>query len=130
MPISLTWNNRWVDGNDGKQRLLWFFVWSKWLGIIGDEARDEGSAEKFALLLLLIDSEYTVYVSNGCNAATLVLALRESCRRMAVSLDPAIAMAKHIYDGAFSMACYLNGYWIFLNFDVFNNDGSLLTTGS
>ena len=33
----------------------------EWFGIIGDETRDEGGTEQFALLLRWVDSEYTAY---------------------------------------------------------------------
>ena len=86
---------------------------AEWFGIIGDETRDEGGIEQFALSLRWVDSEYTVYEDiielievEQTDAVTLVSALRESCRRMVLSLDNCRGQA---YDGASNMAGHLNG---------------------
>lgn len=86
---------------------------AEWYGIIGDETRDEGGVEQFALSLRWVDSEYTVYEEivelidvEQTDAATLVSALRESCRKMVLSLANCRGQA---YDGASNMAGHLNG---------------------
>ena len=86
---------------------------AEWFGIIGDETRDEGGTEQFALSLRWVDSEYTVYEDivelinvDQTDAATLASVVRESCRKMVLSLDKCRGQA---YDGASNMAGHLNG---------------------
>ena len=86
---------------------------AEWFGIIGDETRDEGGTEQFALSLRWVDSEYTVYEDivelidvDQTDAATLASVVRQSCRKMVLSLDNCRGQA---YVGASNMAGHLNG---------------------